>query len=187
MAVIVSFYVCCNATLSNWRSGNFSLMMINKVALTHVESCFFFLLLDAHVHWWVECVVIFMCSCQEIVASVAEDKPACWLRPQSSMIDGCYSLSSVCSHLTVTNKTQTLMDQLQMKRMQIVNWYLLRWHWLKTQHGLLDAASAPCSFWSSAHHCTCTAVAAAWLISQWCAGSKTRHARDSRALLQPAV
>lgn len=50
-----------------------------------------------------------------------------------------------------------------------------------------EFALSLCSFWSSAHCRTCTAVAAAWLISQWCLGSKTRHARDSRALLQPAV
>lgn len=48
-------------------------------------------------------------------------------------------------------------------------------------------ASPPCRFCYGAHHCTCTAVPAACLISRWCLGSKTRHARDSRALLQPAV
>lgn len=90
---------------------------------------FFFFLLNEHVRWWVECVVIFTSSCQEIVTSVAEHRPTCWLWPQPGMIDGCYSLSSVCSHLTVTNKMLTLMDSLQMKQVQIVNWYFLHWHW----------------------------------------------------------
>lgn len=48
-------------------------------------------------------------------------------------------------------------------------------------------ASPPCRFCYGAHHCTRTADPAAWLISRWCLGSKTRHARDSRALLQPVV
>lgn len=145
-------------------------MIINKVALTHVKILFSFFLLEP-VHWWVECVVIFSLprNCGFSDRTQAH-------MPQPGMIDGCYSLSSVCSHLTVTNKTQTLMDPLQMK--QIVNFYLLP---------VCHFASLLCNLRSSAHHRTCTAVAAAWLISQWCLGSKTKHARDSRELLLPAV